>query len=193
MLNNLEQWLTKLKQALAGVAQWIGYWLASWKVAGSIPSQGTCLGCGPGPQLGPVRGNRSMYLSHIAVSLFSLPSLLNVNKILNPKTWIANGGRADSTLRLPQAIIHVLEKCRSEQEFSVGKAVVCRRLVRSRGACAESWRTPSHSGLTLPKTTEMLTVQQRVKEGPLTCTSPPLAPTSVTGLEGFSEHSKVLM
>ena len=35
--------------ALAGVAQWIGCRPANKKVAGSIPSQGTCLGCGPGP------------------------------------------------------------------------------------------------------------------------------------------------
>ena len=37
--------------ALAGVAQWIEYWLATLKVAGSIPSQSTCLGCMLGPQL----------------------------------------------------------------------------------------------------------------------------------------------
>ena len=38
--------------ALAGVAQWIEGWPANQRVAGSIPSQGTCLGCGPSPQLG---------------------------------------------------------------------------------------------------------------------------------------------
>ena len=37
--------------ALTGVAQWVDH-PANQKVAGSIPSQGTCLGCGPGPQLG---------------------------------------------------------------------------------------------------------------------------------------------
>ena len=35
---------------LAGVAQWIEHQLANHRVAGSIPNQGTCLGCGPGPQ-----------------------------------------------------------------------------------------------------------------------------------------------
>ena len=35
--------------ALAGVAQWIERWPANQEVVGSIPSQGTCLGCGPGP------------------------------------------------------------------------------------------------------------------------------------------------
>ena len=30
--------------------QWIECWLVNRKVAGWIPSQGTCLGCGPGPQ-----------------------------------------------------------------------------------------------------------------------------------------------
>ena len=36
--------------ALAGVAQMIELWAANQSVAGSIPSQGTCLGCWPGPQ-----------------------------------------------------------------------------------------------------------------------------------------------
>ena len=34
------------------VAQWIECQLANQRVAGLIPSQGTCLGCGPGPQEG---------------------------------------------------------------------------------------------------------------------------------------------
>ena len=38
--------------ALAGVAQWTEHWLVNQRVAGLILSQGTCLGCGPGPQLG---------------------------------------------------------------------------------------------------------------------------------------------
>ena len=37
---------------LAGVAQWIECWLVNQRVSGLIPSQDTCLGCGPGPQLG---------------------------------------------------------------------------------------------------------------------------------------------
>ena len=36
-----------------GVAQWIEHWPANQRVAGSIPSQGTCLGGGPGS---PVAG-----------------------------------------------------------------------------------------------------------------------------------------
>ena len=41
---------TELKiMALAGVAQWIEYQPANQRATGSIPSQGTCLGCGPGP------------------------------------------------------------------------------------------------------------------------------------------------
>ena len=34
------------------MAQWIEQRSANQKVAGSIPSQGTCLGCRPGPQYG---------------------------------------------------------------------------------------------------------------------------------------------
>ena len=35
--------------SLADVAQWIECWPLNRRVAGSIPSQGTCLGCQPGP------------------------------------------------------------------------------------------------------------------------------------------------
>ena len=38
--------------ALTGMAQWIEHQPVNWKVTGSIPSQGTCLGCRPGPQMG---------------------------------------------------------------------------------------------------------------------------------------------
>ena len=38
--------------ALAGVAQWTEHGPAKQRVIGSNPSQGPCLGCGPGPQLG---------------------------------------------------------------------------------------------------------------------------------------------
>ena len=37
------------KLALAVVAQWIECCSANQKAAGSIPSQGICLGCGPSP------------------------------------------------------------------------------------------------------------------------------------------------
>ena len=40
----------KRKAALPGVAQWIEYQPAKQRVTSSIPSQGTCLGCKPGPQ-----------------------------------------------------------------------------------------------------------------------------------------------
>ena len=36
--------------ALSGVAQWIECRPANQRVSGSITSQGTCLGCRPGPQ-----------------------------------------------------------------------------------------------------------------------------------------------
>ena len=36
-------------EALAGVAQWIEHQPVNQKVTGSIPSQDTCLGFGPGP------------------------------------------------------------------------------------------------------------------------------------------------
>ena len=41
----------KLFVALAAVAQWVGHQPAYQRVASSIPSQGTCLGCRPGQVL----------------------------------------------------------------------------------------------------------------------------------------------
>ena len=62
--------------ALAGVAQWIERWPANQRVAGSIPSQGTCLDCGPGPQWGACKSQ-----PHIDVSLpFSLLSPFSKDK-----------------------------------------------------------------------------------------------------------------
>ena len=52
------------KVALAGIAQWIECRLANQSINGSIPSQGTCLGCGPGPQQGMCKRH-----PHIEVSL----------------------------------------------------------------------------------------------------------------------------
>ena len=47
--------LKTLQGAVAGVAQWTDRWPVNQRVTrvtGSIPSQGTCLGCGSDPQLG---------------------------------------------------------------------------------------------------------------------------------------------
>ena len=55
---------------LAGEGQWIEYQPGKRRVAGLIPSQDTCLGCGLGPQWG-VRGRQP----HIDVSLLLPPSL----------------------------------------------------------------------------------------------------------------------
>ena len=62
--------------APAGVAQGIEHQPTNLKVAGLIPNQGTCLGCGPGPWLGDMRGNQLMFLS----LSFSLLSPLSKNK-----------------------------------------------------------------------------------------------------------------
>ena len=68
----------KEETALAGAAQWMERWPANQRVASLIPSQGTCLACRPGPQLGGhARGNHTlMFLSFS----FSLPPLVSNNK-----------------------------------------------------------------------------------------------------------------
>ena len=44
--------IKKMLLAPAGVAQWIEHWPVSQRVAGSIPSWGTRLGCRLGPRSG---------------------------------------------------------------------------------------------------------------------------------------------
>ena len=70
--------------ALASVAQWTECWPVNQKVAGSIPSQGTRLGCGPGPQLGAwERQLIGVFLTHPCFFLSLSPSLplsLKINK-----------------------------------------------------------------------------------------------------------------
>ena len=58
---------------MAGVAQWIECEPVDQWVAGLIPSQGTCLGCRPGPQLGTCEGNHTLMF----LSSFSFPSPLS--------------------------------------------------------------------------------------------------------------------
>ena len=66
-------YLTTLKiiiSVLIGMSQWIECWPENQRVANLIPSRGTCLGCGPGPQWGACERQ-----PHIDVSLplFLLP------------------------------------------------------------------------------------------------------------------------
>ena len=60
----MQMGLKSLLISLAGVAQWTECQPVNQRVAGSIPRQGTCLGCGPGPQW---RAHERQ--PHIAVSL----------------------------------------------------------------------------------------------------------------------------
>ena len=55
--------------ALAGTAQRIEHQPVNRRVTGSIPGQGTCLGCGPGPKLGVCERQ----LVDISLPLFLLP------------------------------------------------------------------------------------------------------------------------
>ena len=56
--------LIKSSLTLAGMAPWIECWPMNQRVAGLIPSQGTCLGCWPGPSRGCMRGTHTlMFLS----------------------------------------------------------------------------------------------------------------------------------
>ena len=64
----------KIVGALAGVAQWIEHRPANQRVTISIPSQGTCLGCGPGSQLGAYKRQPHMDVS-LPLFLLSFPSL----------------------------------------------------------------------------------------------------------------------
>ena len=75
--------IMKMKSiALAGVAQWIELQSANQKVFGLIPSQGTCLGCRSGPQLGTCERQLidvSLTNQYISLSLPS-PSVSKISK-----------------------------------------------------------------------------------------------------------------
>ena len=62
--------------ALAGVTQRIQCWPANQRVTILIPSQGTCQGCGPGPQLGGTWGTTTHWCFSPS---FSFPSPLSKN------------------------------------------------------------------------------------------------------------------
>ena len=71
-----------------GVAQSGGHHSAKPKATGSIPARGTQMGCGLVPIRVCERGNQSMFLSHMDISLplFLPPSLsLSKNKQTNKK------------------------------------------------------------------------------------------------------------
>ena len=71
--------------ALAGASY------SNWKVVGSIPSLGTCLGCGFDPWPSAMGGNQSMLLSCIDVSMFflSLPLSLSLSlKARKKRPWV---------------------------------------------------------------------------------------------------------
>ena len=61
--------------ALDDVAQWFEHRPVNQRVAGSILSQDTCLGCGP--VWGHVKGNHTLMFLYLS---FSLPSPLSKNK-----------------------------------------------------------------------------------------------------------------
>ena len=73
---SVNEWIKNLWYIyLAGVAQWIECRPTNERVAGSIPSQGTLLGCGPGwaPSRGSMRGNHT----DVSLPLFLLPFQIN--------------------------------------------------------------------------------------------------------------------
>ena len=84
--------------ALAGVAQWIECRAANQRVSSSIPSQGTWLACGPGPQL------------------FSLLSSLSKNKICKKEKWSADTSPTGSSQGVYQG-----DHCPRSREHLQGK------------------------------------------------------------------------
>ena len=72
-----------MNTALASVAQLVGAPSHTLEVVGWIPGQEKYLGCGSGPGWTRLRGNQSMFLSHINVSLplsFSHPLSLKISE-----------------------------------------------------------------------------------------------------------------
>ena len=62
--------------ALAGVTQWIEWWTANHRVAGLIPTQGTCLVCGTGPHEGVLKRQSCIDVSlPLFLPLFPSPEI----------------------------------------------------------------------------------------------------------------------
>ena len=66
--------------SLACVAQWTECWPVHQRVTSSIPGQGTCLDCGPGPQLGTWDKQPHIDISSLYFSLPSPLSKINFKK-----------------------------------------------------------------------------------------------------------------
>ena len=72
----MRQWCQEKEYYSIGVAQWVEHGPSKQRVVSLIPSQGTCLGCRPGPQWGMCKRQHP-----IDVSLpLSFPSPLSKNK-----------------------------------------------------------------------------------------------------------------
>ena len=80
------------KIALAGWLSWLECRSVHQKVAGLIPAQGTYLGCRFVPQLGHMKGNWSMFLSHIDVCLSVFPPAPNLPLSLNINEHVLRQG-----------------------------------------------------------------------------------------------------
>ena len=76
--NSTVGYLNNFYIALAGVAQWIECQPANQRVTGSIPSQGSCLGCRPGPSRG--KREASTYWCFSPSCFHSLTLALKINK-----------------------------------------------------------------------------------------------------------------
>ena len=72
---------------MAGVAWWIECWPVNQKVASSNPSQGTCLGCRPGPQQGECERQPHLDVSFLSVSLPPPLSKYKLIKFLKIQTF----------------------------------------------------------------------------------------------------------
>ena len=85
----------KDQQSLAGVAQWVEHWPVNPKVSCSIPSQGTCLCCGPGTWLWACeRQPIDVSLAHWCFSSSLSPSLsLSLKNKQNLKKKKRSAGR----------------------------------------------------------------------------------------------------
>ena len=90
---NLCYWATLYKDvicALAGVAQWIECLAANQGIHGLIPSRGTGLGCGPGPELGAHESSRTL----ISTQEYTQKEMWRESKHVSTKTQ--QGTKEDS-------------------------------------------------------------------------------------------------
>ena len=106
------QGMKNREAALGGMAQWSEYQPENQRVTGSIPSQGTCLGCGPDPQKGARERQPPI---DVSLPLFLLPfpspklkKIKSLERVTCPRLAAGIRARCGGHVSLPDLAVRLL-------------------------------------------------------------------------------------